>query len=110
MGDVLFLFCRQCVINQVFIEHVSHNSRGAKAAGEHNEEEPALCPQGTYTLIGSPLFHLIVVMIILEPRCTQLFDVQSATRECLVSTHSVLENDLHLDLWGFLFAYTKFFA
>lgn len=61
MGDVLFLSCRQCVINQVFTEHVSHAERGAKAAGDHNEEEWALCLQGTYSLIGSPLFRVLLL-------------------------------------------------
>lgn len=51
MGDVLFLFCRQCVISQVFTEHLGPTQQRGKSPGGHHEER-ALHPQDTYSLTG----------------------------------------------------------
>ena len=61
MGDVLFLVCRQRVIDRVFIECFSHAQQCAKASRDLNKEETALCPPGTYSLIASPLFYVLLL-------------------------------------------------
>lgn len=94
MGDVLFLFCRQCVMSQEFIERVSHTQQCAKTAGEHNKRGDSYLPSGDLQFNWQPFFSCIIVIItvivvitvlviVFTPLYMHLLDIQPNNRRLL---------------------------